>query len=391
MDDNYLINNRNMKIKIGIVIGQLSEGGAERQISALAKDLQRRTEFEPVVFCLSDNIDPHGLALVNSGVSVFFPVGDQNSLLKLIWLIKSLRNKQCRLVYGILHVGNIYGGISAFLTRLPFIASIRSANSSLPLLIKILSGLVCSRANMIVANSNSCVESLRKHLHVHHRRVRVILNMVRGLETNVEVIEAIKQQLGIEPQSKVIGTVSLLKPEKRIDFFLEIFKVVYNRQSVKSNKNIHFIWVGDGVERKKLPMLINGFSKQMLKYLHFVGAKDDIGNWLEFMDIFILTSAYEGMPNALLEAMAAGLPCIATNVPGTKDILSVKKDGELVGILASASSSELFADELIGLLNDPTRIKKIGANAKEFINENYSSKKMLNEHLLIFRAILKSE
>jgi L-malate glycosyltransferase len=374
-----------IRTKIGIVIGQLSEGGAERQVVALARGLQASSIYEPIVFSLSDYIEPNGVSLINSGIKTFYYPNHKNSLDKLIWLIRKLKESNCALIYGILNIGNIYGGFASRLIDVPFIASIRSANPGLTWVIRILSSIMCLLANCVIANSPSCLNSLRKDLRIYHNRVSLIPNMVHMDEPDKEAVAIIRSELGISEYTKVIGCVSRLKPEKRVGFFLEMSHFIYLSSE---NKDLQFLWVGDGPEKTKIPELLEVMPDEMRTMIHFVGAKTNVSDWFSVMDIFVLTSIYEGLPNALLEAMAAGLPCIATNVSGTKDVLSVGEEGEVIGILSDPNSPQNFAKDVLELLIDTESMKRIGKSAQEHVKAKYSQNKMVKAHCLVFDEVL---
>jgi glycosyltransferase involved in cell wall biosynthesis len=101
-----------------------------------------------------------------------------------------------------------------------------------------------------------------------------------------------------------------------------------------------------------------------------------------------LTSAYEGMPNALLEAMSAGLPSVATDVPGTRDVLNAAPD---IGILADPEHPGRFAESLVALLLDPRRMRVIGENAREYVREHHSLEEMTRRYCEVFRAVLEKD
>ena len=148
-------------VRIAIVTGQLSQGGAERQLTLLAQELQRGQEFAPVVFCLSQATEPYGTALSAAGVEWHSPpAGCRSRLRRLLWLIRQLGRSRYALVYGVLNTGNVYGGAAALISGLHLVASISSANAQLPTSLRLLSSYFCNRAPVIVANLPSCVASL---------------------------------------------------------------------------------------------------------------------------------------------------------------------------------------------------------------------------------------
>ena len=373
------------KRKVGIVIGQLSLGGAERQATLLAIGLRKYSNYEPVVFCLSNITEPHGGLLKASAVEYYyFPHYRTNYFRKVLWLIDGIKKTQCGLIYGILNVGNIFGGIAALVLRLPYVTSIRSANNNLPFVIRSLSGLFSQRANYVVANSSSCIQSLRDDMGVKNPAV---VNIPNAVEVDINGVAGINRQeeLCIPPHALVVGTVALLKAEKRPAFFIDV-----GLRILSKNDCVYFVWVGDGVEKQSVLKRIDSMPEPIRKHFKLIGSRKDVWGFLRSFDLFMLTSAYEGLPNALLEAMAVGLPCVATNVVGTKDVLSASNQGEEMGILASPSNSQEFANSVLELLDDPARMKRMGQSAQKHVQADFSLKKMVLAHCDVFNEVLSS-
>jgi glycosyltransferase involved in cell wall biosynthesis len=381
-----------MSNRIAIVIGQLSYGGAERQITNLAKGLIESSDFKPIIFCLSNNIEPFGQHLKDLGVEIIvFPYTKKKYFRKMLWVVWNIKKTKCELVYGILNVGNIFGGGAARILHLPFIASIRSADRNISGLLCVLSRYFSNRANMVIANSFSCITSLRQDLKVHHNRVQVIPNSIIPVAPKKEARARLREEWGVPDASILIGTVGLLKPEKRPEFFLDV-ALFLNEMRQASDKEVHFAWVGNGKEMAQISKKLSVLPKKFREHVHFDGERSDIADCLSAFDVFVLTSAYEGMPNALLEAMVAGLPCVATNVMGTKDVLLGGNQLEIeVGVLTSAQDPNEFAVAVFNLIRDRVRMEKMKIAAQRYVQEKYSLENMVDAHCFIFNKILYRE
>lgn len=119
--------------------------------------------------------------------------------------------------------------------------------------------------------------------------------------------------------------------------------------------------------------------------IHFVGAKVDVGAWLSLFDVFVLTSAWEGLPGALMEAMSSGLPCLATDVPGTRDLVVHEKNALLAGFQRDA-----FVRELQRLLSSTALQAQLGENAKREMQVNYNYEKLTQRTVEVFRSVLRA-
>lgn len=376
--------NLTQAVRVGIVTGQLSHGGAERQLVLLAKGLKQYSDFVPVVFCMSHAIEPYGSILTAAAVEWYAPpMSSNSSTRRLFWLIRKLTAFRYSLVYGVLNTGNIYGGAAAIAAGLPFIGSIRSANSNLPVLTKTLSGLFCRNAQFVIANSPSCALSLRDDLHVQHGRVHIIPNAVELPNATTDARYRMRQKWNIPENAFLIGTVANLKPEKRVRFFLDIATILYKQEMT----SLYFVWVGEGPEGAHLNKYLAQLHPALVDRLRFPGATLDIADCLAAMDAFILTSAYEGLPSALLEAMAAGLPCMGTDVPGIRDVVEGSPDKQ-IGILGDADTPVNFAMRLLDLIQTPIRMQELGSNAKQHVLENYGLKVMVSRFSEAFNNAL---
>ena len=148
--------------------------------------------------------------------------------------------------------------------------------------------------------------------------------------------ENLRKEFGIDMTHKIIGSVGRLTEEKGHTYFLKAAKKILDL-----NNNCFFMIIGDGELRKKLEDEAKdlGINKRII----FTGKRTDIPELLSVMDIFVLPSLTEGQPMALLEAMAAKKPVIATTVG---DIPKILKNGEL-GILAPPCNPAVIAEKTL--------------------------------------------
>jgi len=372
--------------RVGIVIGQLTHGGAERQCLELAAGLRHERRFDPVVFCTSPDTAPYGELLTASNVEWrAAPVGCRRGLGKARWLTQAVRTAHCSLLYGLLHTGNVYAGLAARRLRIPFVASMRLAGK--PPLSSLLPAMTaCRCAATVIANSPSAAGSLRSDLHVHHDRVIVIPNAVRAIRTTECARLQTRRKWRIPPHALVVGTVANLKEQKRAGFFIEASARTLQEWPQGPHAAPHFVWIGEGPDRLEVTPALGNLADSVRTHIHFPGASLDVDACLSAFDVFVLTSAFEGMPNALLEAMSAGLPCVATDVPGTRDVLQA---GSGTGILADADSLDAFAETLADLLNDSDRMRIMGEKAHRYILAHHSLEKMTRAYSDVFQSALR--
>lgn len=186
----------------------------------------------------------------------------------------------------------------------------------------------------------------------------------------------LRKEFAIDLNSKVIGTVGRLSEEKGHTYLLKAAGKVLSLQ-----KDCFFMIIGDGILRSSLEEEAKktGISDRVI----FTGRRDDISDLFSIMDIFVLPSLTEGLPMALLEAMAAGKPVVATNVG---DMPGILKNGRL-GILTPPYNSDAIAEGILFYLNNIAESKKYASNAYNQVIDNYSSTRMAKEYLRVYRSL----
>ena len=159
--------------------------------------------------------------------------------------------------------------------------------------------------------------------------------------------------LGIDPQTIVFGTIGSLTPIKQHERLIDAFARLSPQM-----REPHLVLVGDGPLRRHL--LDRVASLGIADRVHLFGWRDDVAGCLAMMDSYVCPSASEGMSNALLEAMAAGLPCIATNVGGNVEVLRDERDGCLV----PADSTDAMAEAMASLGASPRHRERLAMAAR---------------------------
>jgi L-malate glycosyltransferase len=169
-------------------------------------------------------------------------------------------------------------------------------------------------------------------------------------------------------QGPVLGTVGRLAPEKGHLLLLEALSIL--RQN---GVDFYVIMIGDGILKDE--------CIQKTKILHledrisWVGSQTNVPDWLAFFDLFVLPSKWEGISLALLEAMAAGLPVVATSVGGTPEVI---KNGE-TGFLVPPSNPQVLAAAIQKLIEDPSLRREIGQAGKRHCQKNYDIDMIVKE------------
>ena len=196
------------------------------------------------------------------------------------------------------------------------------------------------------------------------RRVRLIHNGVRRPQGG-SIKDALRVELGIAGDAFVVGTVARLAKQKRIDRLLDAVALM--------DSTVHCIIAGDGEEREML--LSRAGSPGLRARVHFLGLRDDTGTVLDAMNAFVVASDREGLSNAMLEAMAAGLPVISTPVSGAADAI----EGDTPAGIITTFDAQNIAQAVDDLRRNPVRRTEMAAEATRRAETTFSFERMLDK------------
>lgn len=171
----------------------------------------------------------------------------------------------------------------------------------------------------------------------------------------------LKASLGISPETFVVGVVARLHPQKGHRYLIDAAKSI-----VAKYKEIKFVFVGDGELRSELENQVK--QSQLERYFLFLGFRSDVKELLRTFDLFVLPSLYEGLPNVILEAMATGLPVVATSVDGTIELV---EDGK-TGYLVPPKAPKVLAEKISLLIQNRERITNFGEQGRKRVETAYS-------------------
>jgi glycosyltransferase involved in cell wall biosynthesis len=169
----------------------------------------------------------------------------------------------------------------------------------------------------------------------------------------------IRREFGIKKNEKLAVFVGLTVPRKGIDLLMDIAEKV-------GKEKIRFLVVGDGPGRKRYERdaTRRGIGEKVI----FTGFRRDVHNFYKQADLFLFPSRGEGLPGVVMEAMSQGLPIVASDIPGTRDLI----ENGVSGFLCPVERPECYAKAVKQLLGDQGLAEKLAANARKKIAKDYS-------------------
>ncbi len=176
------------------------------------------------------------------------------------------------------------------------------------------------------------------------------------------------------PRPRVVFT-GRLHPQKNLDVLLDIWP------EVAWTTGASLILVGDGPERERLAR--KAVERGVSDRVHFMGSVPSPAEYLRAADVFVLPSVAEGMSNSLLEAMATGLPCLASKIGGNTDLLGCGDAGVLV-----PNDRAAWAEALIRILTDAELSARLGAAARRRIDEEFALPRVVDRYVELYRRLL---
>lgn len=185
---------------------------------------------------------------------------------------------------------------------------------------------------------------------------------------------AIRRRLDLPAAARLLIVVGTLKPQKGHRYLLETLPEV-----IAQCPELHLLVVGDGELRTELETQARRLGLD--GHVHFLGNRGDVPALLAASDYFVLPSLWEGLPMALIEAMAGGLPVIATEVSGTRQVML---PGE-TGLLVPPGDVDRLRAALLQLVTNPEQARSMGAAARRRVSAAFSAQQQAAEHVALYR------
>lgn len=362
--------------RVAFVITELAVGGAEKCLANLAAGIDR-TRFEPVVVTLAKRPD-HDV-LVRGLEAQRVPVHFLNlSTWRQSWaglrrLTALLRELQPNVVQTFLFHANVLGAMAvARANSPPLFAGARVADPRWGRLA--VERWALSRAAAIICVSDSVLE----HYERQGFRRQQLLTISNGIDVEswLHTRPAKLETFAVPQGRRTILFVGRLDRQKGVDILLDAMPAV-----CEALPEVDLLIVGDGPERDHLHTLATRLAKFSGR-IHFAGWQADIPEIMKASEVVVLPSRWEGMPNVLLESMAAGLPVVAAATHGVRQLLGSHTEQQMFSL---EDTRELSA-RLIAILQDPNLQSRLGHANQVRAAQEFSLRSMIRQYEQLYSA-----
>ena len=378
-----------MPIKVAHVVTRLDFGGAQQNTLATVRGLDR-ARFDVVLVCGTGGFfdaeirADRGLraVFVDSLAREVSPWRDLRALLEL-WNI--FRSERPRIVHTHSSKAGILGRLAAALAGVPIIVhtyhgfGFHDRQNPLRKTAYVLLERLCARVTTrLVYVSRANAEYAQRHGLGAASDALIIRSGVKLSDFPARVDAAeLKMSAGIGRHKPVVVSIGNLKPQKNAaDFVAAAAKVCARLPEAR------FVFIGDGPQRRALEA--RAFALGLEGKILFLGWRRDGAKWLAASDVFALTSLWEGLPRALVEAMKTGLPAVCYATDGVTDVL---EDG-VNGFVVPAGDVAALSRRVIELLKDEALRRKLGRKAAESIGEEFDIDLMVLAQERLYLSLL---
>lgn len=349
------------------VIAEMGSGGAESVVADLAGHLVAAGHEARV----ASNGGWRADELAASGVTILAVPLRASSPSRLARTVARIRRETAARPVDVVHAHNVRASVAAHLGT-------RVGRASRPPLVTTVHGLadgdyrravrLLAVSDLVVAVSDD-VGGRLADAGLDPARLRVIENAVPPPVDDPTVRDAVRRELGLAGQSPVVLCVARLAAPKRIDLLLEAWASV---------PDATLLLAGDGVDRAALERRAASLSR-----VRFLGERRDVARLLGAADLVVLPSDREGLPMAILEALAAGVPVVASSVGGIRQL------GADAVELVAPQCADALATGIRRVLDDPQRRRALVSAGREVVNRRYSSSRMQSQYDSVYESVRK--
>ncbi|MGA1875732.1 MAG: glycosyltransferase family 4 protein [bacterium] len=372
------------------LIDSLNMGGAENLLISFARALKEQSiKFSA---CCLKSIGGNPLESEIQAMDVPFlnlqsvNLRDYRAFLRLIRFIK---DRKIDVIHAHLTYAGIWGTLAGRLTNTPCLTTLHVVPpEGKPWRRQVIRNrLLCKLLNRW-GDGIITVSGALRHLYINScdldpGKIFIVPNGIDGTafsqKTGNERL-SLRREFGFPPEARIIVTVCVLRKAKGLDHLLSAAPAI-----IEADPGIRFLIVGDGPYREE--MVQRSIREGLDSHIFWAGFRRDVPQILGASDLFVLPSLEDAFPTVLLEAMASGLPVVATNVGGIPEIVEHGR----TGLLVPAGQPLLLAREILALLGEPDRLMTFGLQARKRVLTHFSEALWTERLIRLYKQIAEQD
>jgi glycosyltransferase involved in cell wall biosynthesis len=359
------------------VIDTGGPGGAETVFLNTATGLDR-TRFRSIAVVGSDGW--LAARLRERGVDPYpIPAKGSFNLAYLRALMRTIKERRVDVIAAHLYGSAIYASLAGLLCRVPVVSVLHGQSDVNPnaRLASVKAAIVRRGSSRIVFVSRNLKEDLTTALRPPEEKCEVVPNGVDLSVFQPGPDQSLRTQLELPPDALLVGAIGNIRKPKAYDVFLRAARLAADR-----SPRLHFVIAGEGSGTLQERLLILRQELGLERKVSFLGLRPDVATILKNLDVFALSSRTEGFSIACIEAMACGIPVVATRSGGPQQILD-----ESCGILVPTDDPAALAEGICRLALEPRLAAALSQAALSRVRERFSLGTMIGSYERIFASL----
>jgi glycosyltransferase involved in cell wall biosynthesis len=312
-----------------------------------------------------------------------------NAVRQLTRLTRWLRRERIALLHTHDFYAGLLGVLAARLARVKCIAAQRHLSLSDRRVHEWGTQLIHRLADRLLVNSEAIRDFLLESYNVPPEKIALIRNGLLVAETDASAAgetdaqtrlsahDRLCRELRLNRDARLIGMVGRLHPVKGHRYLIEAAVRV-----IHVFPQAHFLLVGSGPLREEIE--IQAVQLGVSQHVHVLGDRPDAAQLVGDFEVAVLASLQEGLPNAVMEAQAAGTPVVATAVGGVPELI---RDGE-TGYLVQPADAESLAAGILHVLKEPDEARLVGARGRVFVRQHFDMQQMVSNVEALYDEVL---
>jgi len=367
-------------VQILHLIKSLGRGGAEMLLPETLKIHRKESFLFHYSYFLSSKNQMVESLRINGGIVTCFNASNNfHIMLRAYAVVQYVREHDIQLIHAHLPWAGILARLVGKICGIPVLYTEHNKQERYHFGTRTMNLFTMDYLTMVIAVSRDVSESVHKHKPRLKIPVRTILNGVNTghFQRQNFVGNEVRKKFNIPLEATIIGTVAVFRFQKRLDLWMELAGKILQQVD-----GAHFIVVGDGPLKNDL--LKKRDALGLTGRIHMPGLETEVRPYLAAFDVYMMSSVFEGLPVALLEAMAMECPVVSTEAGGIKEVIRHGQEGFLCGV----DEPEKLVEYACTLLQDANLRSKMGKVARVRVMESFSMEKMVGELEEVYREVL---